>query len=322
MKKRKIKIIQPNLDWYKKISSRYKLPSRCPYRTINNCPRYYLSISLLGEKGITARLDKKEFKKCYKIWEKSELWPIRREETPSIMGTETSKIYRNFCPEVTFEMFGIFATNLSEYADELDRNIAHKELAKIKSGKDDWRWYWFSIAPQHYTDCPLYLSLVIQADYGKKEVIMKKLTPKQRKDYELFRYKSYSKIEIIGKECGDRKNIIKIDKKLVKLSDANFKLFLRLVSALRQGKEGWINVKQLVGDEKDEFYNLDIYKYLYRLRDELSSYIGEEEVNKLIQKGTKYLFRISTHPDFIKCDRKKLLNHQNPQISKLAKKLL
>ncbi len=35
MKKNKNILIQPNLDWYKEISFRDKLPPRCPYVTIN-----------------------------------------------------------------------------------------------------------------------------------------------------------------------------------------------------------------------------------------------------------------------------------------------
>ncbi len=308
MKKSKNILIQPNLDWYKKLSSRYKLPPKCPYVTIYKCPRYYLSVSLLGEKGITTPLDKKENKKCYRLWKKSELWPKRREEEPSIMGTETSKIYRNFCPEVTFELFGIFATNLSEYVDELDRNIAHKELTKIKAGKDDWRWYWSSIASQHYTDCPLYSILLKNPIDLKSGIDEIELTDLQRENYKKYKYKCYYKITIIGKDEDLKKeNYIEIDDNGTELGKHNFILFLRLALELTRNNEGWVNIESFVQEIDLSFTGR--HQLIGRLRENLAKIkvLDNNIVKELIENKKDGLYRISNHPDFISYKKNELL---------------
>lgn len=322
MKKRKVRIIQPNLDWYKKISSRNKLPPRCPYTTIYNCPRYYFSISLLGKKGITTPLDKEEDERCYKIWKKSELWSKRRDEEPSIMGTDTRKIYRNFCPEVVFEIFGIFATNLSEYADELDRNIAHKELTKIKAGKDDWRWYWSTIAPQHYTDCPYYSVLLGIPKDQEGDIRKVKLINSQKEDYKKYKYKTYFKIDIIGelKELKKEK-YIKVNSNGIELGKNNFILFVKLAVELKRNNEGWVDIESFVQEIDLSFTGR--YQLIARLRDDLVKIkaLDNNIVKKLIENKKSGLYRISTHPDFITYDKDKLLNHKDPQIRKLAEEL-
>jgi len=320
MKKSKNILIQPNLDWYKKISSRYKLPFRCPYVTIYKCPRYYLSISLLGKKGITTPLDKEEDEKCYKTWKKSELWPKRREEEPSIMGTETSKIYRNFCPEVVFEIFGLFATNLSEYASELGRNIAHKELAKIKASKDDWKWYWSSISPQHYTDCLVYS--LLERDSINKGKININLSRKQEKDYEKYGYICKDRIYIPGTPSVRRNCIILLNDKETKIKDANFLLLLRFVVELKKGKGGKVHINDL---EKDKIIpSRKYYQYIDRLNDDLKVNIMFCKDNKkdLIESLGAGYYQISTHPDFVDYNLDNLLNYpDDSRIRELAMRL-
>lgn len=64
--------------------------------------------------------------------------------------------FSNFCPEVTYDRFRLFASYLSRYSDQIDRDAAHEELAKGKAVPEDWRWSWQSVSPMHYTECPLY----------------------------------------------------------------------------------------------------------------------------------------------------------------------
>ena len=40
--------------WYHGISEAKSLPLRCPFATVDRCPRYYQSLSLLSETGATA----------------------------------------------------------------------------------------------------------------------------------------------------------------------------------------------------------------------------------------------------------------------------
>lgn len=280
-------------------------------------PRHYLSVSLLGEKGITTPLDKKEYKKCYQIWEKSELWPKRREEEPSIIGTETSKIYNNFCPEVVFEIFGIFAINLSEYADELDRNIAHKELSKVKAGKDDYRWYWPSMKSQHYTDCPVY-SLLINYSMNKEKTDIN-LTSKQEKDYEKFEYKCYDHLHIPGTSSINRSNEIIVNEVKIKIGDSLFLLLLRFIVELKKEAGGWINSYTLY--EEKVIPDPNKYQKYSNLKRDLQGSLLNRDAEKFIQNDGSRNFRISTHPDFITYNKEKLLNHQDSQIRKLAEEL-
>lgn len=149
-------IVLPNLDWYLNISTRQQLSPRCPYASVYRCPRFYQSLSLLGEAGST-RIDAKEDDKLKQSWEKTDLWPVTAEQATSISGPgDETKNFSRFCPEVSFDRFGLFAAELHKYGDEIDVSIAHRELSANKVSSDDWRWNWGLIDPMHYTECPLY----------------------------------------------------------------------------------------------------------------------------------------------------------------------
>ena len=149
-------ITLPNLDWYLNISTRKQLSPRCPYASVYRCPRFYQSLSLLGEAGNT-KIDLKEDNKLKQTWEKTDVWPVTQEQATSISGPgDENKHFSHFCPEVSFDRFGLFATELHKYADELDLDIAHKELSREEVAPDDRRWNWSYVEPMHYTECPLY----------------------------------------------------------------------------------------------------------------------------------------------------------------------
>lgn len=66
-----------------------------------------------------------------------------------------------------------------------------------------------------------------------------------------------------------------------------------------------------------------IAQLIGRLRENLMKIkvLDNNIVKRLIENKKSGLYRISTHPDFITCNKEKLLNYQDPQIRKLAKKL-
>jgi len=160
--------MQPNLDWYASISKQHGLSPRCPFASVYRCPRFYQSLSLLGEAGST-KIDPAEDRRLKEGWRKTDLWPVTDEQATSISGPGNEIThFSHFCPEVSFDRFGLFATDLHKYTDEIDIGNAHKVLRKEGASQDDWRWSWWHIVPLHYTECPLYS--LIKLEKGRKEV--------------------------------------------------------------------------------------------------------------------------------------------------------
>ena len=148
--------IIPNLDWYIQIDNEKGITGRCPFATVESCPRYYQSLSLLGEAGST-KIAPHEDARLLAYWQGSDLWPRTDEYATSVSGPEGDlRQFSNFCPEVAYDRFGYFATFLARYADEIDAGVAHTQLAKENAPGNDWRWSWAAVSPEHFTDCSLY----------------------------------------------------------------------------------------------------------------------------------------------------------------------
>lgn len=164
----------PDLQWYLNQSTKQRTSPRCPFSTVSSCPRFYQSSSLLGRAGST-EISEKENKELLKKWKKSPLWPTTAEQSTSIAGPSGNyKHFWNFCPEVSYERFGLFASHLDEYGDEIDIGIAHRQLSNSKASADDWRWNWSNVTQQHYSECPLYsvLSSTQQTTQNKHDDIV------------------------------------------------------------------------------------------------------------------------------------------------------
>jgi hypothetical protein len=151
---------KPDFAWYAAESTRLGLKSpRCPFASVHSCPRYYQSLSLLGGAGCTA-IPKEEDDALLANWEKHPLWPTTGEQETSISGGNGEKnSYSKFCPEVAYDTFGLFATYLGRYVDEIDREMAATRSEKEGAAHDDPRWIWCGITPQHYSECPIYSPL-------------------------------------------------------------------------------------------------------------------------------------------------------------------
>lgn len=147
----------PNFIWYAGISDSRGKSIRCPYATVEACPRYYQSLALLGEAGST-KIPFEEDKRLLAIWKTSDLWPRTAEQqATTILGPAGDPfIFSRFCPEVLFDRFGYFVTDLVRYTDELDRAHVHTILTQGQAARDDPHWIWQSAKPQHYTECPIY----------------------------------------------------------------------------------------------------------------------------------------------------------------------
>jgi len=145
----------PDRLWYAAVSREARKVAHCPYATVEGCPRYYQSLSLLSNVGATP-IDPNEDQRLLKFWTADATWPRTLELATSFSGEST---FTNFCPEVSLGHFGYAATYLTDYADEIDRDSAHFRLQGLGVEQNDPRWVWGALLKQHYLECPLYAVL-------------------------------------------------------------------------------------------------------------------------------------------------------------------
>ncbi len=157
--RRGVKPTIPDFDWYSAESKRLRLPPRCPFANTNACPRYFQSLSLLGTVGHTPIAEDEDARLLAK-WKQNPLWPATDEQATSVTGPKDRlESLNNFCPEVAFDRFGLFASHLGRYADEIDSGSAHQRLAREKAPANHPAWQWSSLYAQHYSECPVYAPL-------------------------------------------------------------------------------------------------------------------------------------------------------------------
>ena len=90
----------PDLKWYASVSEKRGVAVRCPFATVEACPRFYQSLSLLGNAGST-KIPQAEDERLLEKWKKSDLWPRTEELATSIAGADGKRsMFSNFCPEV------------------------------------------------------------------------------------------------------------------------------------------------------------------------------------------------------------------------------
>ena len=147
--------INPDLDWYTGLSKVDGVSPRCPYANVHKCPRYYHSLRLLSDTGMITSMSPETIQELDTLWKGSPFVPAIAEHDTSIWSSEGRPYgFQNFCPEVSFDFFGLFADRLYRYADEID----------AKSGEayppDHWRRVWASVSPLHYLKCPIYSQLL------------------------------------------------------------------------------------------------------------------------------------------------------------------
>ena len=105
----------------------------------------------MGGAGCTS-IPKAEDDALLAKWEKHPLWPATREQETSIFGGDgENNTFANFCPEVAFDTFVLFATTLCRHVGEIDRDLAADRLSKEGAAHDDPRWIWSSWQEQHYS---------------------------------------------------------------------------------------------------------------------------------------------------------------------------
>jgi hypothetical protein len=124
-------------------------------------------LSLAGDTGATS-IPRAEDERLLKKWKESDLWPRIAEQASSVFkANDRLSFISNFCPEVTYDRFGVFCAGLSMYTDGIDKEAAHRHLQKEGAGEDDPRWRWQHVEPLHYTGCSLYAVLSRKAEEAK-----------------------------------------------------------------------------------------------------------------------------------------------------------
>src|SRR5687768_14025079 len=114
----------PHLKWYVGIREKQALQPRRPFATSERCPRYYQTLSLLEHAGAT-EIPKERDEQLKKFWEKTDLWPLTREQETSLSGSN-KWMFNNFCPEVAAQHTGYFASSLIPWHDEEERENYYK----------------------------------------------------------------------------------------------------------------------------------------------------------------------------------------------------
>jgi hypothetical protein len=127
----------PYFYWYAQIGDKREVIDRCPFATVETCPRFNQSLGLLGEAGNT-RIPNGENNRLLSCGKTNDLWPKTNEAAALISGAVGEPyIFSNFCPEVTLDCFGHFASNFSCYADEIDSEASHNWPPKERALKTD-----------------------------------------------------------------------------------------------------------------------------------------------------------------------------------------
>lgn len=156
-------LIVPDIDWARARGKDLGLPPRCPFASVNRCPRYYQSLSLLGRHGGSTAIPEDEDERLLDEWKDHELWPSTLEQTPAVSGpSQGPKSFTNFCPEVLYDRFGYFAESLFPFSDEIDQDMAIKYWSGRPVPRGHWGFDWSSLQELHYTDCPMYALLTAE----------------------------------------------------------------------------------------------------------------------------------------------------------------
>ena len=110
----------PDIEWCTNLSKKLKLNAiRCPFTLDNICPRYYISrkVLKLTPEGKIKDLDT-YWESKYVLWEKLQENPPTFHDKYPDNEDASDKHYLNFCPEVLYNKFGLFASQIDEYAIE------------------------------------------------------------------------------------------------------------------------------------------------------------------------------------------------------------
>lgn len=171
----------PDFQWYSKRSREMHLTPRCPIASAELCPRYYASFWMLGKERITTEISHEDQIRLERKW-KPFASIVAEEDVGIAWGDNRFTSISRLCPEVGFDVFGYFVSSFQRYANEIDSDRAHQYLGAQRIDSSDFRWYWESVTPRHYTECREY-SIYSEVSSGKRRKVPRSrqaLSPKVR----------------------------------------------------------------------------------------------------------------------------------------------
>lgn len=146
----------------------------------------------------------------------------------------------------------------------------------------------------------------------------------QKKNYENYKYKCFDKMYIPGERPIQDNCRIILNEKDTFIEEANFKLLLRLVAQIKNGKnEGWVNMPDIIAKEPPFTTVNDYHNYVYRLRKDLKHNLINQNHTGFIENNSSGNYRTTTDPANITYNKENLLkNFSNDQyILEIAKQL-
>jgi hypothetical protein len=111
---------------------------------------------LLGNAGVTTSLSESDIERLGAKWSTNNATVAEEEASVASWSNKSLASIHNFCPEVSYEVFGVFVSSLATYADEIDRDHAHRMLAQERADRGDPRWRWSYVTPRHFSECREY----------------------------------------------------------------------------------------------------------------------------------------------------------------------
>jgi hypothetical protein len=145
-------------------------------------------------------------------------------------------------------------------------------------------------------------------------------TEEQEKDYETHKYLCHDRIHITGDVPAPRNNLVLINGKARNIPDGTFRLLLRLAIVLWENKGGWIAASALWGERL--IPDPEKHQPFSRLREEIEEHLLVKDGRRLLENDGTKNYRLSTHPEFVTCDRAKLLNHSDQTTKRIARQWL
>jgi len=148
-----------DLAWYSGESRKQKLSPRCPIAHAELCPRYFESVEALGRAGRITQIPSERVASLDRKWKAFQ--PVIAEEEPWLrssggeLGERDRLSVHNFCPEVCYDVYGYFASDMFDYTDEIDRREDRTDYNR-EGIKEKFDSRWERVTPRHYTACREY----------------------------------------------------------------------------------------------------------------------------------------------------------------------